>query len=68
MGIIYNMYVLNYLLYRQISKKGGLLVLFFVNLRAAFDSVDRSRLLVALRERGVKKGLVRRCRITKDKC
>lgn len=68
MGIIYNIYVLNYLLNRQISKKGGLLVLFFANLRAAFDSVDRSRLLVALRERGVKKGLVRRCRITKDKC
>lgn len=37
-----NIYVFNYITNRKISKKGGMLVLFFVDLRAVFDSVDRS--------------------------
>lgn len=36
-------------------------MLFFVDLRAAFDSVDKSKLLGAMRERGMKEELVRRC-------
>ena len=45
---------MNYIINRQITKKGGKLVAFFVDLRAAFDSVDRSKLMDAMRERGVK--------------
>jgi len=36
-----NIFVLNYLINRQIEKKGGKLIAVFVDLRAAFDSVDR---------------------------
>jgi len=41
MGTIDNIYVLNYLVNRQIHKNRGKLIAFFVDLRAAFDSVDR---------------------------
>jgi len=52
MGTIDNIYVLNYLVNRQINKKKGKLVAFFVDLRAAFDTVDREVLGKAMRERG----------------
>ena len=55
-----NIFVLNYLVNRQISKKGGKLVAFFIDLRAAFDSVDRGKLSEAMRERGVREGLINR--------
>lgn len=32
-----------------------------MNLRTAFDLVDRSKLLAAMRGRGVREGLIRRC-------
>lgn len=38
-----------------------MLVLFFADLRTAFDSVDRTKLLNSMRERGVREGLVERC-------
>jgi len=41
MGTMDNIYVLNYLVNRQICKERGKMVAFFVDLRAAFDSVDR---------------------------
>lgn len=41
MGTIDNIYVLNYRIQRRIERKGGKLMAFFVDLRAAFDSVDR---------------------------
>lgn len=47
-----NIYVLNYLINRQINKTGGKLVAFFVDLKAAFDSIDRGLLLEAMREGG----------------
>jgi len=61
LGTIDNIYVLNYLINRQISKSGGKMVALFVDLRAAFDSVDRRILIEAMRDRGVKEGLVVRC-------
>lgn len=65
------MYSLNYLINRQISKVEGKLVVFFVNLRAAFDSVDRGLLIKAMRKKGVRKALVKKCedvmRETKNK-
>lgn len=60
MGTIDNIYILNYLINRQIEKKGGKMVMMFVDLKAAFDSMDRGKLEEALRERGVRKGLVGR--------
>jgi len=32
----------------------------FVNFKAAFDSIDRGVLLEAMRERGIKRGLIKR--------
>jgi len=58
MGTIDNIFTLNYFINRQIGRKGGKLITVFVDLRAAFDSVDRGILLRALRERGVREGLV----------
>ncbi|XP_071572942.1 uncharacterized protein [Temnothorax nylanderi] len=60
MGTIDNIYVLNYLVNRKLEKKGGKLIACFVDLRAAFDSVDRGVLIKAMRERGIREGLVRR--------
>jgi len=59
MGTIDNIYALNYLINRQIEKKGGKLMAMFVDLRAAFDSVNRDSLVDAMRERGVRERLVR---------
>lgn len=39
LGIIDNIYVLNYLINRQINREIERLMVFFVDLRAAFDSV-----------------------------
>lgn len=55
-----NVYVLNYLINRQIETKGKL-ILVFMDLRAAFNSVDRKQISETMRRRGVREGLVRRC-------
>jgi len=60
MGTVDNIYVLNYLVNRQLGRKGRKVVVLFVDLKAAFDSVDREVLIEALRERGVSEGLVER--------
>jgi len=60
MGTIDNIYVLNYLV-KEICKEEGKLVAFFVDLRAAFDSVDREVLGKEMKKRGVRERLVRRC-------
>ncbi|KMQ91571.1 hypothetical protein RF55_8544 [Lasius niger] len=46
---------------RQLSKEKGKMVAFFIDLRAAFDSVDRGVLIEVMRERGVREGLISRC-------
>jgi len=43
-----------------LGRKGGKVVALFVDLKAAFDSVDREVLIVALRGRGISEGLVER--------
>lgn len=48
------MYILNYLVNRQLSRKKGELIAFFINLKTAFDSVDRRILEKAMKGRGVK--------------
>ncbi|XP_036148444.1 uncharacterized protein LOC118647508 [Monomorium pharaonis] len=59
-GTIDNIYVLNYLVNKNIDKKGGKLVALFVDLKAAFDSVDRGILIKTMRERGIREGLITR--------
>ncbi|KAL6417839.1 hypothetical protein ACFW04_014331 [Cataglyphis niger] len=46
-----NIFVLNYLVNRQLSKKKRKLVALFIDFKAAFDSVDRRKLVEAKRER-----------------
>ena len=52
-----NVYVLNYLVNKQVTKKQDKLVAMFVDLTTTFDSVDKRVLLRALRKRRVRKGL-----------
>lgn len=49
MEMIDNIYVLNYLINRQIAKKGKEMLGFFIDLRAAFDRVNRKVLVGELR-------------------
>ena len=59
-GTIDNIFVLNYVVNRSVDKKGGKLVALFVDLKAAFDSVDRGILIKTMRERGIREGLIER--------
>lgn len=59
MGTV-DIYVLNYMVNRQIGREGEKLVALFVELRAAFDSVDRGVLVEMIRRKGIREGLVRR--------
>ena len=60
MGTMDNVYVLNYLINRRTEKPGGKMVALFIDLKAAFDSVDREVLWRAMEERGVSEDLRRR--------
>lgn len=59
MGKMDQIYALNYLINRQLGRGKGMMAL-FIDLKAAFDSVDRRRLVSAMKERGVREGLVER--------
>lgn len=52
-----NIQILNYVVNREIRKKGGRLYTFFADLTAAFDRVDRGELSRIMRERGISKML-----------
>lgn len=54
MSTMDNVYILSYLIHRQIGKKKGRLVTMFIDLKAAFDSVDRRVFIGALREIGIR--------------
>lgn len=45
LGTIDNIYVISYLVNKQLMKRGGSLVALFVDLKAAFDSVNRQVLV-----------------------
>ena len=51
-GCIDNVYVLNYLINRQVGRKRKNMVILFTDMKAAFDSVDREVLVRAMRGRG----------------
>lgn len=56
-----NIYALNYLINRQIDREKGKMIILFVDLKAAFDSVDRGLLTETIRRRGVREDLVKKC-------
>lgn len=58
---INQIYVLNFMINRKVMEKKGKMVVLFVDIKAAFDSVDRDILLDSMRSRGVREGLVVRC-------
>lgn len=49
-------YICIKLLEKNLSKKGGKIFAFFIDLKAAFDSMDRCAMLEAMREREVREG------------
>lgn len=51
LGTLDNIYVINYLVNRQIEKKGGRLIGLSVDLKTAFDSLDRGILIETIKER-----------------
>lgn len=51
-GTVDLIYTLNYVVNRELERKGGKVVTMFVDLKAAFDSVDREVLERAMRGRG----------------
>lgn len=55
-----SIYVINYLINKQLGKKGGKMVALFLDLKAAFDSVDRGVLIDAMKESGVREELSKR--------
>lgn len=57
-GTIDNIYILNYIVNRQLAKKGGMVVTSFIE--TAFDTMDREALEEALRGRGIREGLMKR--------
>lgn len=62
-----HIYALNYLI--KLGKEKGMFAL-FIDLKAAFDSMDRGILVAAMRERGVRDDLVDRVEelIRETKC
>lgn len=70
MGTIHNIDAINYIINRQIEKKEEKLVALFVDLKAVFDSVDRDRLIGAMKERGMREEIVGRVEqvIRETKC
>ena len=59
-GAIDAIYVLNYIVNKDLSKKRGKLVACFIDVKAAFDKVDRKALMERLEEMEVKENLRRR--------
>lgn len=57
MGTMDNVYILNYLVNRQMGKKGGKLMALFIDLKAAFDFVDKRILVEIMKKRGIRVGL-----------
>jgi len=57
---IENIYIMKTAAEKALSRKGGKLYVFFADLKAAFDKVDRKKLWKRLKETEINKGLIRR--------
>lgn len=60
-GTMDNVYVLQHVVKKEVQKKGRIFE-FFMDLKAAFDKVDRKELWKAMEEKGIRTGLVERIR------
>lgn len=60
MGTMDNIHVLNCIINKQLGKKEGKLIALFINLKAAFDTVNRGVLIETMRKEGIREGLVKR--------
>lgn len=54
MGTIDNIFVINYLINRQIGKKRGKMAALFIDLKAAFDSMDRKVVIGMMRKKRIR--------------
>ena len=55
-------FILNWLVERELIKKGGKLFVFFVDFKAAFDTVNRRKLWEIMQKKGISKELIDRIR------
>lgn len=55
-----NIYMLKYLINKRLGRKKGKVIAMFVDLKAAFDLVDRRVLMEAMRQRGIREELIER--------
>jgi len=55
-----NMRILQQVINKEISKKRGKMYGFFIDLKAAFDKVDRKILWRAMEKRDIRRGLIER--------
>lgn len=63
-GTIDNIFTINYLVNRcMYRKERGEMIALFVDLKEAFDSVDKGILIRTMREKGIKEGLVKRVEV-----
>jgi len=60
-GTLDQIYVLNSLINKGIAKRKGEMVVTFVDMKAAFDSVDREILIRMMRRKEIRESLVVRC-------
>lgn len=60
MGLVENIHTLNHFINRQMGQSEGKLIVMFIYLKTAFDSLERKILCKVLRDRGVKKGLMKK--------
>lgn len=59
-GTIDNIFILNHIIQREERNKENKVYAIFVDLKAAFDNVNRRKLWEILREKGIGRGLIRR--------
>ena len=59
-GTMDNVYILKHLIDQELEKKAGKLYALFIDLKAAFDSVDRVKMWECLRAKDINEHLVRR--------
>lgn len=60
MGALDNVYVVNYLINRQLSRKRGSLTMTFVDLKAVFNSMVKRALIEAMKRRRIRSRLITR--------
>ncbi|XP_017879159.1 trichohyalin-like, partial [Ceratina calcarata] len=59
-GVVDNVYILQHVVEKELKRKGGKIFAFFIDLKSAFDKVDRRKVWLAMRERGIREGLIER--------